>query len=391
MASVLSSSILPACCVNQLQVNIKFSDLFPPEPTGRKLHSSSSSSSSNNKTGNAAGSSRHLTATLLQATRSTDSGLSAYMRSNPTVAPALQELTGGTRSPSISDSSEAKSVKLCDLFTDSLCTAAGARRRLLGKQLQGLKMWGQRMLQTARAQQQQPESDLPAAAAAAPGQHISATARRSLQQRDNLTTSQAEGLATWARQAPDSDVQYVQAIVGGGFISGAQATPQLTIDQVVGPQQAAPGGGGRRKAGRKMLLLLPPVDVAHGSAGGSSSSSRALLDDATGNGGGTGIGTGSAAGASGSDSAGAGPGVGAGAGGADGTGSDAGNVQGASSDGAAPVVTASSGSSLDLLEWTKGASEEDKKNVQKIVGEQVLAPGSRPSADTVKLSDVGGR
>ncbi|WIA38627.1 hypothetical protein OEZ86_001937 [Tetradesmus obliquus] len=108
-------------------VNIKLSDLFPPEPSGRRILLTDSSSSSSGDASSiastpasAAGSSRHLTASLLQAAASpsrsassSSTGLSAYMRSNPSVAPDLQELTGGRRNPSISDSSEASSVKLC--------------------------------------------------------------------------------------------------------------------------------------------------------------------------------------------------------------------------------------------------------------------------------------
>ncbi|KAF6258685.1 hypothetical protein COO60DRAFT_1639004 [Scenedesmus sp. NREL 46B-D3] len=415
-----------------MQVNIKLADLFPPDPSGRRLVSTEASSSSGSSS-TPTGGSRRLTSTLVQAAggasgraassaaasgsaRPAGSGLSAYMRSNPTVAPALQELTGGRRNPSASDSSDAKSVKLCDLFTDSSCSAAGARRKLLRGHLQRLTMVGQRMRQAvvSAAASSQHAPTLPAAAAAAAAaavaaaaaQHASVTSRRSLQQRDNLTSSQVEGLASWARQAPDSDVQYVQAIVGGGFIGGAQATPQLTIDQVVGPQRASDGVRGRRKAARKMLLLLPPVVRAPGGAGSSSSDhsssvdsrsgGRTLLDGEASAGGasGTSTGTGTAAAAGGNaqqadtpgrDAAGAGAGAGAApepraAGPAAGRGSSE------------PAVVGASGSSLGLQEWAaRGASPQDVQGVKEIGGKQVLAPTSRPTAEDVKLGDVGGR
>ncbi|WIA18343.1 hypothetical protein OEZ85_009808 [Tetradesmus obliquus] len=276
-------------------VNIKLSDLFPPEPSGRRILLTDSSSSSSGDASSiastpasAAGSSRHLTASLLQAAASpsrsassSSTGLSAYMRSNPSVAPDLQELTGGRRNPSISDSSEASSVKL---------------------------------------------SGRPAAVAVHPA--AGSAARRALQQRDNLTASQVEGLASWARQAPDTDVAAVTAIVGGGFSNRAQATPQLTIDQVVGPQQASSSGvGGRRKAARKLLLLLPPV------VGASTGSSVAES-----------------------------------------------------------AVTASSGSSLGLSEWARDrGSAQDVQDLKTAVGKQALAPSPRLRAEDVKLTDVGGR
>jgi hypothetical protein len=233
------------------------------------------------------------------------------------------------------------------------------------------------MLQTAtvQQQQQQPEPNQVVAAAAA-GQHASSTSCRSLQQRDNLTSSQAEGLATWARQAPESDVQYVQAIVGGGFISRAQATPQLTIDQVVGPQQASSASGvdsGHRKAGGKMLQLPPPIELMHGSTAESSSRSgtgRALLDDDSSDGGGTGTAGDGAASDAGNDSAGAGD--------------DAGLNS------ATPEVRASD-SSLGLTEWAtrRGVSEQEVEAVKAIVGKQVLAPSSRLNPEDVKLTDLG--